>query len=74
MKQLSQDPHARQLSTGKVTQRRYKIVVQAGDAFTQSMIDEGAALKPPLEERGCSLEVIGGECTPDDRVAQVMLD
>lgn len=52
--------------------KRYKAVVQVGDAFTQSIVDEVARLTPLLEARNCSLEVLPCVGIPSERVAAII--
>ncbi len=52
--------------------RHYKAVVQVGDAFTQSIVDEVARLKPLLAARNCTLEVLPCVGIPSERVAEII--
>lgn len=52
--------------------RHYKTVVQVGDAFTQSIVDEVNRLAPQLASRDCTLEVITCVGMPNEGVAEII--
>ena len=49
--------------------KHYKAIIQVGDAFTQSIVDEAARLAPSLAARNCTLEVLPCVGIPSKRVA-----
>ena len=49
--------------------KHYKAIIQVGDAFTQSIVDEADRLAPSLAARNCTLEVLPCVGIPSKRVA-----
>ena len=52
--------------------KRFCLVVQAGDAFTQSMLETVDRLATRLREMDCALQTVACVCSPDDEVAEVI--
>ncbi len=53
--------------------RNFVCVVQAGDAFAQSIVDECAALAPEFERRGVALAVVPCVSVSNEQVAETIL-
>lgn len=58
------------LSPGRTL--HFKLLAQAGDAFTQSLVDKAAALAPALAQADVTLEVISCVGAGDDEVAETV--
>jgi len=59
--------------TGASRGRNFVCIVQAGDAFAQSIVDQSAALAPQLERRGIALGVIPCVAGSNEQVAETIL-
>lgn len=70
--QLAEDAEASNSAASREHIRHYKAVVQIGDAFTQSLVEEAARLAPLLDARHCTLEVIACVGMPSERVAEII--
>jgi LacI family transcriptional regulator len=57
-----------------VPYKQFKLILQADEEFTQSVISHAATLSSVLAERGCQLEVISCVGFSSEQVAQTILD